>query len=420
MRLRFNTGTGAWEIEAYGAWTPARYSPDQIRQGILSGALQLVNPGDPGVPGRLASMGIPVDSSGAVQPQPTAQQAQVPAAQLQGALGRNLPAGATLTPEGAMVRGQPAAGGSATIPPLVGNGQPLPPLQGLPATATAAPAPPAPPATDPANPGLQWNPQTQSYHQTQPTHMGGQPTASAAAPSAPPPPPVFNPAEGMTPEQQQQLMQQQGGQPGDFRSVDDYYALLGGTPELRRFAEGGMMDEMTPTPNAITGEGMETETAQFDQPYRGEVVLMPTGKPGNYDVRYTEGPVASALKPKSLIIPLPDSLEEEMHRELLPLEATPLKDTGDGSLVDVTGQAYATGGVVPAPSLMAPSVYPDVWAGLQNTGWGNLQGYLSASDMALKRRDQELNFGGDLGGAQAARQRFAQLAPPMTSLGTYS
>ena len=137
-------------------------------------------------------------------------------------------------------------------------------------------------------------------------------------------------------------------------------------------------------------------------------------------MRYTEGPVASALKPKSLIIPLPDSLEEEMKRELLPLEATPLKDTGDGSLVDVTGQAYATGGVVPAPTLMAPSIYPDVWAGLAHNGWGNLQGYLTASDAALERRDQELKFGGNLGGAQGARQRFSQLAPPMLSTGTWA
>ncbi len=404
MKLRFNTGTGAWEVEAYGAWTPARYSPDQIRQGILSGVLQLTNPSDPGVPGRLAAMGIPVDATGAVQPAVGAGQAQVPAVQLQGALGQAMPTGSVMTPEGAMVR---PAGQSAAAP-------------------VAPPTPAAPVQAEQGNnPGAVYNAQTNSWNVDPAAQWAARQQApgAAAAPAAPAPPPVFNPDEGLTLEQQSQMAQQQFGQAGNPMSAEEYYAMLGGTPELRRFAEGGMMDEMMPGPNAITGEGMETATEQFDSPHRGEIILMPTGKPGNYDVRYTEGPVASALKPKSLIVPLPDSLEEEMKRELLPIEATPLKDTGNGELVDVTGQAYATGGVVPAPTLVAPpvaSAYPDVWAGLQNTGFGNLQQYLTASDAAIERRDQELKFGGNLGGAQGARQRFSRLAPPIFSTGTWA
>jgi len=300
-------------------------------------------------------------------------QAQIPPAAVQSALSRNLPPGSVLTPDGALVR--PAA-----------------------ARAPATIAPPAVIPTDPNNPGAVYNPQTGTFNVDPAARWNTATSAPTATPSAPIAPPRFDPAEGMTPEQ---LAAERArlGQPGEA-NVDRWYQALGG---VRQYAEGGV------TPNAVVGEGMETQTAQFDKPQRAEVVLIPTGKPGTYEARYAEGPVAAALKPRSIIIPLPDTLEGPVKNELLPLDATPLKDSGNGELIDTAGQRYALGGVVTAPQPLIPP-YPDPWAGLERLPWGNVTDYARGSAAAVNRRNQELIAGGYLGGAQGELANFERMA----------
>jgi len=339
--------------------TPSATQPQPALQAAFSRNLP------PGA--TLTPEGAMVRASGAA---PSTVQAQVPPETLQSAFGRNLPAGATLTPEGAMVR-----------TPSV--------------TATSTPVQPP---TDPANPSAVYNPQTGTFNVDPAARWNTATSAPTATPSAPIAPPRFDPTEGMTPEQ---LAAERArlGQPGEA-NVDRWYQALGG---VRQYAEGGI------TPNAVVGEGMETQTAQFDKPQRAEVVLIPTGKPGTYEARYAEGPVAAALKPRSIIIPLPDTLEGPVKNELLPLDATPLKDSGNGELIDTAGQRYALGGVVTAPQPLIPP-YPDPWAGLERLPWGNVTDYARGSAAAVNRRNQELIAGGYLGGAQGELANFERMA----------
>lgn len=242
------------------------------------------------------------------------------------------------------------------------------------------------------------------------------------------------------------------------------------TGEVRKalvsFAEGGAAGPL-PMPDAIVGEGLESQTPQFDTPERSELTLepMPNFGPDIFKVRVAEGPTGVQADGGLLVLPLSEPAAVIAREHLRPAEGVkgqmdgPTFEAGPLSLPTAPGPggagtpALATGGfafdiypqpqqpsqqpppfegvppldssqvqrgVLPPASLAVPS---EEWAGLPGGApppMGNIQQFSQTSDAQRARYDQWLKSLGILGGIQAVEQYMRNTAPTRLNLPTYA
>ena len=295
---------------------------------------------------------------------------------------------------------------------------------------------------------LTWNPPPGPVAPSAPqgpiahTPPGGIPTSSA-----PPMPPTTSTTNGLvapTPDQWSQeykdaiaareraqaAAQREQAQSFAYSEASQREAPAYSSRSYRPYAAGGEVPpEMMAGPpmppmgnqgNAVTGEGMDN-----DQTYGGEVVMVPTGQPGMYQVSYTEGPRVSSLPGGTLIVPLPPHLDEQFRAELPPLPGDEAQLTDDGGYA-AGGQVYAHGGMVgemnykTMPGLPPlPPVSP--FAGIDYAAVPqNLQQFGGLSQTQMNRMNQGMIASGDLEGIEGRRRKLLNYAPGQGSLGTWS
>lgn len=328
--------------------------------------------------------GATLAPSGEILSRPATQATGFTPAQMQQAFA---PDGAQLSPQGAIL----------SLPGQTPVSQQTPPA--------------ATPAATNVDPGANWD-------------YSGRPPVSSTTPTKP----IRQPQDDLT------------GASVNPADVDRYMGILdryarGGM--VRKYAEGGDVEEpprnMTlpgQEPNAIVGEGMESDNPEFDKPQRLEIVLVPTGKASTFTGYWSEGPVATKLAEGTLITPVPNHLESVYREQLLPITAMPAmkEPSPEEAMEKMTlpegAEAYAGGGMVPYGGQTSLEQRPttntlgrgmglwnDPYQGLTNTGFGSVRDYARASEGATERRNQLLILGGRLGGAQDELGFFRRMAP---------
>jgi len=460
--VRFNPTTRGWEMFANGQWLPRQnltfeqvnamgragqaFQVDYAASGGQANTAQVQREIAPGV---FAADNARLSPEGSILTPGTPRQATV--TQQRPDPNVFAPDGAKLSPDGAILS---LPGGSVSQNPA----QPPPPERGN-------------------NPNATFNPQTGSWN----VDAGANWDYSGAPPAT--------------------MAQSQKRQPEDFSAASlqapspggqdqpptresqwlEYLlgsspAMQGQTPAFRqggsmtpRYAEGGSVPPETgplPLPDAIVGEGLETQTPQFDTPERSELTLepMPALGPDIFKVRVAEGPTGVQADGGLLVLPLSEPAAMIAREHLRPadgvkgemngpnFEAGPLSlpTAPGGAASPNTKPALALGGLFDPPSAPPPAdqspfegvppldpsqvhkgLYPpqslavpdEAWAGLPGGApppIGNIQQYSMTNDAVRARYDQWLKSMGILSGIQGIEQDLRRTAPTRLNLPTYA
>jgi hypothetical protein len=284
--------------------------------------------------------------------------------------------------------------------------------------------------------------------------------------AAPPPATPAAPGQAQPPTREQQWLAYLLGTSAGGGTAP---AFSQGGYRRPRYAEGGEMPTPSsvplPVPDAIVGEGLESQTPQFDTPERSELTLepMPALGPDIFKVRVAEGATGVQADGGMLVLPLSEPAAVIAREHLRPAEGVKGEMAGENfeagplSLPTAPGPggaetpAMALGGffdiddpqpapqqpppfegippldpsqvqrgVLPPASLAVPS---EEWAGLPGGApppMGNVNDFSRTSDSQRARYDQWLKSLGILGGIQAAEQYFRQTAPTRLNLPTFA
>lgn len=186
---------------------------------------------------------------------------------------------------------------------------------------------------------------------------------------------------------------------------------------LRGYATGNIvplppgMEE----PNAIVGEAEDTPTDQG-----GELVIDPEAFRTGL-VRYTHTPTKTALAEGTAVVPVPPHMEDQLAAMAVEQEGAPVSEE-EVSMLRHGGfpRALAEGGFVPVPP---PSLWTgppiDPWAGVEPSGYANMNEIANLSPMQRTRIDQGLRARGAVGGIGDVETRQMRTAPGTSGRSTY-